>query len=143
MEALIHKVALIRLELDPHSAGVSPGDTVMLLCEADEVVSAYVSLPSRLPFGLGKRRRRRLGVLDMQSSRMLVPALERQAPLRVRVVEIEFPHLNRNRLNTVYISVWGKRSDLIPRENPMARIFSRSRINDPMPSPSTPAHLGS
>ncbi|GGC18832.1 hypothetical protein GCM10011363_39360 [Marivita lacus] len=115
----------------------------MLLCDADEVVSAYVSLPSRLPFGLGKRRRRRLGVLDMQSSRMLVPALERQAPLRVRVVEIEFPHLNRNRLNTVYISVWGKRSDLIPRENPMARIFSRSRINDPMPSPSTPARLGS
>lgn len=135
VEALIHKVALTRLDLDPHSAGVSPGDHVFLVCEADERVAAYVTLPSRLPFGWGKRRTKRLGLLDPQSSRMLMPALERHANLRVRVVEIEFPHLNRNRLNTVYISVWGNPSDLIPRKHPMARIFSKSRINEPMPSP--------
>ena len=133
MEVLIHKIALEALQLDPHSVGVVPGDPVLLQCDADDVVSAYVSLPSRLPFGLGGRRQRCLGTLDAKPARMLLPALKRHANLRVRVVELEFPHLNRSRVNAVYISVWGKRSDLVPGRNAMARIFSRSRINDPMP----------
>jgi len=143
VEVLIHKIALEALRLDPHSAGVLPGDPVLLQCDADEVVSAYVSLPSRLPFGLGGRRRRCLGTLDARSSRMLLPALKRNANLRVRVVELEFPHLNRSRLNAVYISVWGKRSDLVPGKNAMARIFSRSRINDPIPGSAVSPQQGS
>lgn len=135
MQPLIHKVALATLDLDPHASGVSPGDPIALFCESNSSVSAYVSLPSRLLFGLGGRRQRRLGTLGPKASRLLIPALARQAHMRVRVVEVGYAHLNPRGMASVSISVWGDPKDLIPNHQ-QNTIFSRSRINDPLPQPS-------
>lgn len=134
MQPLIHKAALATLELNPHALRVAPGDPIILQCDVDETVTAYVSLPSRLPFGLGKRRQKRLGTLEPYASELLIPALTRQAHLRVRVVEVEYAHLSTRGKASVSISVWGNPMDLTPTPRKYT-IFSHSRINAPMPHP--------
>jgi len=45
---------------------------------------------------------------------MISPALERQAKLRVRIVELEAAHARPEGVDQVSVSVWGKPSDIQP-----------------------------
>jgi len=129
MQILIHKTSLIRLELSVRSLAVGLGDPVQLIPEDQTDVAAYVSLPSRLPFGLGKPRAIRLGYLDSQASALLMPAFAKATPLRVRIVEIQAAHLRKDGTDRVSISVWGNSEEIL-KSAPRKRIFSSSRIHD-------------
>jgi hypothetical protein len=129
MQVLIHKTSLVRLEPDLRISSIGLGDPVQLLREGDADVSAFVKLPSRIPFGLGKCSIVRAGYLGNQAKSWLWPALEKDAPLRVRIVEMLAAHLTGDGLNRVSISVWGDPADITPRFQ-RTTIFSRSRMND-------------
>jgi hypothetical protein len=129
MQVLIHKTSLVRLEANLRISGIGLGDPVQLLQEGESDIAAFVMLPSRMPFGLGKSRIVRAGYLGNQAKALLWPAFEKDAPLRVRVVEILAAHLAGDGLNRVSISVWGDPADITPSV-PKTTIFSRSRIND-------------
>ena len=131
MQPIIHKAAIV-LELNPVSAGISPGDRATLSVNTDSSVSVFIERPSRLPFGFGKPRIFPVGKLGVRASEILLPALERKAELRVRVVEVEPAHISPSGQATVCISVWGNVADL-DRQRSSYGIFSSSKINDPMP----------
>lgn len=131
MQPIIQK-AEIALEIDPVSAGVSPGDGAMLSLNADATVSVFIERPSRLPFGIGKPRLVPAGKLDAHATDILLPALEQNAELRVRIVEVEPAHLSRSGRVAVFVSVWGNPASIVrPKSAPA--IFTRSKINDPVP----------
>lgn len=129
MQVLIHKTSLVRLEANLRISGIGLGDPVQLLQEGESDIAAFVMLPSRLPFGLGKSRIVRAGYLDNRAKALLWPAFEKDVPLRVRVVEILAAHLAGDGLIRVCISVWGDPADITPSV-PKTTILSRSRIND-------------
>jgi hypothetical protein len=130
MQPIIHKAA-IALDLNPVSIGVSPGDRALLSMNSDTTVSVFVERPSRLPFGLGKPRVVLLGKLGVRATDILLPALERKADFRVRIIEVEPAHLSRTGRASVYVSVWGNPADVAqPKSRPS--IFKRSKINDPV-----------
>lgn len=131
MQPIIHKAAIV-LELNPVSAGISPGDRATLSVNADSSVSVFIERPSRLPFGFGKPRILPAGKLGVLASEILLPALERKAELRVRIVEVEPAHVSPSGRAAVFISVWGNVADL-DRQRLSSKIFSSSKINDPMP----------
>jgi len=54
MQVLIHRTSLVQLESNLRISGIGLGDPVQLLQEGDSDIAAFVMLPSRLPFGLGK-----------------------------------------------------------------------------------------
>jgi len=73
----------------------------------DGTIFAIIQRLSRLPFGLGKQRENVVGMLGGQATKMLTHALQKQAYLRVRIVEVEPPHLSRSAQGAVFLSVWG------------------------------------
>lgn len=131
MQPIIHKAA-IALDLNPVSIGVSPGDRALLSMNSDTTVSVFVERPSRLPFGLGKPRVVLLGTLGARATDILLPALERKADFRVRIIEVEPAHLSRTGRASVYVSVWGNPAD-VAQSKSRPSIFTRSKINDPVP----------
>jgi hypothetical protein len=131
MQPIIHKAA-IALDLNPVSIGVSPGDRALLSMNSDTTVSVFVERPSRLPFGLGKPRVVLLGTLGARATEILLPALERKADFRVRIIEVEPAHLSRTGRASVYVSVWGNPAD-VAQSKSRPSIFTRSKINDPVP----------
>lgn len=112
MQVLIHKTNLVRLEPRLPKVGIGLSDPVVLLREGDANVAALVTLPSRFPFGLGKPRTVRIGYLGEQAKAMLWPALEKAAPLRVRIVGVLTAHLKGDGMNQISISVWGDPADI-------------------------------
>lgn len=129
MQALIHKTSLVRLEMNLHISGVGLGDPVQLLQEGESDIAAFIMVPSSMPFGLGKSRIVRAGYLGSQAKALLWPAFEKNASLRVRIIEILGAHLAGDGVNRIFISVWGDPADITPSV-PKRTIFSRSRIND-------------
>ena len=113
MQPLIHK-ASVNLTANKLPLGVSLNDAVILCLNDDGKITAILTLPSRLPFGMGKPRKIALGTLGQHATNLIKPALEKSAYLRVRVVEIEPAHLSLDGKNRLQISVWG---------DPMALIF--------------------
>lgn len=107
MQALIYQASLYGLTLPVHGSGLTPGQAVELALDPDYIVAAFVQLPSRLPFGLGKPRRKHLGYLEPDVAEWIAPALERQVALRVRIVEIESAHARTDGLDQILVSVWG------------------------------------
>lgn len=114
MQVLIHKTSLVRLDSNLRISGVGLGDPVQLLQEGESDIAAFVMLPSRLPFGLGKPQVVRAGHLGSQAKALLWPAFEKDAPLRVRVVEILGAHLAGDGVDRISISVWGDPADIMP-----------------------------
>jgi hypothetical protein len=131
MQPIIHKAA-IALDLNPVSVGISPGDRAVLSLNSDTTISVFVERPSRLPFGLGKPRVVLLGMLGARATDILLPALNRKADFRVRIIEVEPAHISRTGRASVYVSVWGDPADIVGPTASRA-IFTRSRINDPVP----------
>lgn len=131
MQPIIHKAA-IALDLNPVSVGISPGDRALLSLNSDTTISVFVERPSRLPFGLGKPRVVLVGTLGARATDILSPALERKADFRVRIIEVEPAHLSRTGRASVYVSVWGNPTNIV-RPKEAHAIFTRSRINDPVP----------
>lgn len=113
MQVLIHKTNLVRLEPRLRKIGIGLADPVQLLREGDANVAALVTLPSRLPFGFGKPRIVRIGYLGEQAKAILWPALEKAAPLRVRIVGVLASHLKGDGVNQISISVWGDPDDIV------------------------------
>ena len=134
MQPIIHKAA-IALELNPLSVGVSPSERALLSLNSDTTISVLVERPSRLPFGLGKQRVILLGKLGPRATDILLPALERKADFRVRIIEVEPAHISRTGRTSVYVSVWGNPADIVGPTVSRA-IFTHSRTNDPDPSQS-------
>ncbi|MBM2324174.1 MULTISPECIES: hypothetical protein [Marivita] len=131
MQPIIHKAA-IALNLNPVSAGISPSDPTFLVLNLDMSVSVFVERPSRLPFGFGKSRLVLAGKLGARATDIVRPALERKADLRVRIIEVEPAHLSRSGRAAIFVSVWGNPADIAqPKSTPA--IFTRSKINDPVP----------
>jgi hypothetical protein len=128
MQPLIHK-ASVNLTTDKLPKAASPGDAVNLYLQEDGKVVATLMMPSRLPFGLGGPVELVLGYLGHQATKILRPALERYAHLRVRIVEIEPAHLSSSGNASLFISVWGDPNILLSAQ-PKYEIFSQSRVND-------------
>tara|TARA_B110000090_G_scaffold78226_1_gene89126 strand:+ start:661 stop:1011 length:351 start_codon:yes stop_codon:yes gene_type:complete len=106
MQPLIHK-ASVNLAANKLPSGVSLNDAVILCLKDDGRITAILTLPSRLPFGIGKPRKIALGTLEQHATNLIKPALEKSAYLRVRIVEIETAHLSHGGKNRLHISVWG------------------------------------
>ena len=136
MQILIHKTSLLRLEVNLRRDAIYLGDPMHLLQEGTDDVAAFVQLPSRLPFGIGKARSVRAGYLGNHAAKLIMPALVKGGQLRVRIVEIQARHLNSEGIDFISISVWGNPADIIPTV-PFGRVFSRSRINDGGPDTKT------
>lgn len=106
MQPLIHK-ASVHMTSNTVPTSVSPGDPVRLQVQDDGMIAAILTLPSRLPFGLGKTREFVAGTLGQNATNLLRPALKKAAYLRVRVVEVDPAHLSRTGQISLCISVWG------------------------------------
>jgi hypothetical protein len=76
-----------------------------------------------------KPRLVRAGYLGDQAKDLLMPALEKNAPLRVRIVALEAAHLSADGVDSVSISVWGNPADIVLPVY-RASIYSKSRISD-------------
>lgn len=111
MEPLIHK-APVYLVSKTLPASLCPGDPVKLQMNQDGTIAVILWLPSRLPFGLGKPREFLAGQLGPRATALIAPAVAGMANLRVRVVEVEPAQLSRNGQTSLFISVFGKPSDL-------------------------------
>ena len=118
MQALIHQTSLQGLQFPIRGSGVALGQTVHLKCDQDRRVAAFVKLPARWFFGLGKTKLRQLGYLHLEAAELIAPALERQAQLRVRIVELEPAHARVAGVDQVCVSVWGKPADFQPLARP-------------------------
>ena len=129
MQILIHKTSLHRLEVKLRKMGIVLGDAVQLVPEGNDDVAAYFIVPSRFPFGFGKPRLVRAGYLGDPAKDLLMPALEKNAPLRVRIVALEAAHLSADGVDSVSISVWGNPADIAL---PVYRtsIYPKNPIND-------------
>lgn len=131
MQPIIHKAA-IALETNTLSVGISPGDRAQLVPNPDTTISVLVEKPSRLPFGFGTTKLVPIGKLGARATDILYSALQRKAGFRTRIIEVEPAHLSRTGTASVYISVWGNPAD-IAQSKPKPTIFTRSKINDPVP----------
>lgn len=112
MQPLIHQASLYGLTTPIGSSGIVPGQNVELEVTAERKIQVYANLPSRWPFGLGKPRRQCLGFLHPEATQLLLPALDVEATLRVRIVEVEPAHARPDGVDRVCISVWGDPDDL-------------------------------
>jgi len=129
MQALIQMTSLLRLDPNLRISGVELGDPVQLVQDASDEIAVYLTLASRLPFGLGKSKIVLAGYLSDQAKTLIMPAIEKDAALRVRIVDIRAAHLHSDGGNRLSISVWGDPADIAPK-GPPGRILSDSRIND-------------
>ncbi len=109
MQILIYKTDLA-VERAPD--WLIPTTPVRLILEPDGSVGAYVSRPPAF-FGLISGRPVRIGTLNGQASRLLAPALETGAALRVRVVELIPPHMAPGGRTRIAVSVWGDPDRLV------------------------------
>jgi hypothetical protein len=105
-----------------------PGQDVVLETSPDRTIKAYVDLPSRWLFGLGRPRRICLGYLHPRATELLLPALDIGASLRVRIVEVEPAHARADGVDSVSISVWGHPDDLAPPDQHVLS-FSRAQTD--------------
>jgi len=78
MQPLIHK-ASVNLTANKLPLGVSLNDAVILCLNDDGKITAILTLPSRLPFGIGKPRKIALGTLGQHATNLIKPALEKSA----------------------------------------------------------------
>lgn len=123
MQILTYKTSLLRLEVNLCRDAIYLGDPLQLVQEGNDDVAAFVKLPSRLPFGIGKARKVRAGYLENHAKKLIVPVLAKGGQLRVRIVEIQARHLNSEGIDMISISVWGDPADIIPTV-PLGRIVS-------------------
>jgi len=114
MQPLIHQASLYGLQTPIRGSGIVLGQTVELIQHPEDKLAVFVTLPSRWPFGLGKSRRQHLGYLHPEATGILLPAIARATPLRMRIVEIEPAHARIDGVDRVCISVWGDPAHLKP-----------------------------
>ena len=129
MQPLIHK-ASVHLFAKKLPASATLGDPIRLILNDDGIITVMLAVPSRLPFGLGPSRDFLAGKLGDQASALLKPALQIAAHLRLRIVEIEPAHLNKNGQSKLYISVWGEPKSIISHR-PWQQAHQNNSVNDP------------
>jgi hypothetical protein len=129
MQVLFHKAELTNLEVNPADVSLPIGAHVSSMQEAQDLVGAYVTIPSRWPFGIGGEKLIRLGGLDPAISPLICSVGVDLAQLRVRVVEIVPSHLSESGIASVYVSIWGA-GHHSRKSSRSYRIFSDSRINE-------------
>jgi hypothetical protein len=115
MQILIHKANLVRLQVPIRGLGIGLGEAVGLIYNNVSEVAVMAMLPSRLPFGLGRLRKVKLGYLGDHTKALLMPALELGTQLRVRIVELDAAHLRTDGCDRIAISVWGDPAGMMSR----------------------------
>lgn len=113
MEPVIHSGRVEDIQVSAVSIGLELGAPVRLVLSDSHEVQVFANRASSFPFGLGRRSSLLLGYLETAVAERLVPALERNAPMRVRIVEIDPSHLRTDGRDRICISVWAKRDDLM------------------------------
>ena len=125
MQILIHKANLVRLSLPVRGLRLGLGEAVVLVRENASDVAVMAMLRSRRPFGLGRLRKVKLGYLGDHTKATLMPALELDTQLRVRIVELDAAHLRTDGCDRIAISVWGDPAGMIPRGSRWSDLFVR------------------
>jgi hypothetical protein len=115
MQILIHKANLVRLQVPVRSLRIGLGEAVVFVQDSVSEVAVMAMLPSRLSFGLGRLRKVKLGYLGDHTKAILMPSLELDTQLRVRIVELDAAHLRTDGCDRIAISVWGDPAGMIPR----------------------------
>jgi hypothetical protein len=127
MQILIHKANLVRLQLPVRGLRIGLGEAVVFVHDSASEVAVMAMLPSRLPFGLGRWRKVKLGYLGDHTKALLMPALELGAQLRVRIVELDAGHLRADGCERIAISVWGDPAGMMPRVSSWSDFSARPR----------------
>ncbi len=115
MQILIHKANLVRLSLPVRGLRLGLGEAVVFVHDSASEVAVMAMLPSRLPFGMGRLRKVQLGYLGDHTKALLMPALELDAQLRVRIVELDSGSLRSDGCDRIAISVWGDPAGMMSR----------------------------
>lgn len=117
IEPLLHKTAVIELQHPLRRAGLSIGDAGELRLGDDGRIAVYAPILKRR-FLIRRRILALIGYLGPTANPLIVPALRRGAPLRVRVVGLTPEHLASNGRADLHISVWGSTQPLYPTHLP-------------------------
>ena len=115
IEPIIHKAAVIGLEISFRESGLSIGDVAELHLQDDGQIAVY-AVVSRRGFLIRRRRLTRIGYLGPQAGPLLLPALRKGDYLRVRVVGLTPEHLAPDGRAEMSISVWGNISHLLHKK---------------------------
>jgi hypothetical protein len=115
MQILIHKANVVRLQVPVRDLRLGLGEPVVLVRDNASDVAVMAMLPSRLPFGLGRLRKVKLGYLGDHTKTLLMPALDLGVQLRVRIVELDAAHLRTDGCDRIAISVWGDHAGVMQR----------------------------
>jgi hypothetical protein len=132
MQILIHKANVVRLQLPVRGLRLGLGEAVVLVHDNASEVAVMAMLPSRLPFGLGRLRKVKLGYLGEHTKALLMPALELGAQLRVRIVELDAAHLRTDGCDRIAISVWGDPAGIMPRGSRWSDFSARPMHTGPL-----------
>lgn len=113
MQVLVYQARLCDLKMQIQGSKLTLGQSVELAFNDDQSVAAFVMQRSGLPFGLGKPRRQLLGQVISEVAEIIAPALLKNVPLRVRIVEIKPAHTRTDGVDQISISIWGEPSALL------------------------------
>jgi hypothetical protein len=112
IEPIIHKAAVIELEISFKDTGLSIGDAAELHLNEEGRIAVY-AVVSRRNFLIRRRRLTRIGYLGPQALPLLLPTLRKGDYLRVRVVGLTPEHLAPDGRAEMSISGWGNISHLL------------------------------
>lgn len=120
-QPIIHKTRLQQLALHVARSGLCLNDTVELQREGDDIV---VLARLHRPFlGLIPRRRQtRLGLLGPHAVALVAPLIDRDAPLRARIVGLTPEHLAGATGPEVHVSVWSVPEPVLFRPPPFGQV---------------------
>jgi hypothetical protein len=117
IEPIIHKAAVIDLQIPLKPTGLSIGDAAELHLGDDGRISVYTHISKR-SFLFRRRVLAHVGFLGPQAGPLLSAALRRGDHLRVRIVGLTPEHLAPNGKSEMHISVWGTTRHFYARTEP-------------------------
>lgn len=129
MQVLFHKERLIDLTVSVEKLRVELGDPAYLVRDRAADIFVVAAQPSKWPLGLGRARQITLGRIGGAAASRLHHALEKDARLKLRIVEVQPGHLRKDGMDCVAVSIWGRPEDILP-PSPRLRIISPSRIHE-------------
>ena len=118
MQVLFHKERLIDLTVSVEKLRVELGDPAYLVRDRAADIFVVAAQPSKWPLGLGRARQITLGRIGGAAASRLHHALEKDARLKLRIVEVQPGHLRKDGMDCVAVSIWGRPEDILPPQPP-------------------------